>query len=386
MDFPIYLDYCSTTPVDPRVLNEMLPFFTQNFGNTASKTHQFGETGAKAVARARAEIATAIKCNPKEIIFTSGATESINLALKGAVESYSRKKNHIITTKTEHKAVLDTCRKLEIAGKRVSYISVNSNGIINLKELEDTITKDTVLVCVMLANNETGVIQPLKEVSAIAHKHGAICMTDASQALGKIPVDVNKLGLDLISMSAHKLYGPKGVGALYVRSKNPRVRLNSQIEGGGHERGMRSGTLNVPGIVGFGKAVLICEEEMRKEYIRLQSLRDRIEEKLRMALNNVRVNGDKEHRLPHVSNLSFREVNARELISKMENIAVATGSACTSASIEPSHVLEAMGMAESLILSSIRISLGRFTTTEEINFVIKYLTESVASYMKENLN
>ncbi len=373
---PIYLDYNATTPVDPRVLEAMLPFFYEQFGNAASKTHAYGWVAEAAVKQAREQVAETLACSPQEIVFTSGATESINLALRGAAEMYARKGDHIITVATEHKAVLDTCKALERQGRRISLLDVDAGGRVDADQLRDLITDRTVLVSIMLANNETGVLQSLPELAEIAHSYGALMMSDATQAVGKMPVDVDALGLDLLALSAHKCYGPKGVGALYVRRRNPRVSLMPQLEGGGHERGLRSGTLNVPGIIALGKALEICKDERGAESIRLQHLRDRLEAGL-LEITGSHVNGSRVHRLAHVSNMAFSHIDSEGLIMAMRQLAVATGSACTSASMEPSHVLRAMGLSDELAHASIRFSLGRFTTEEEIGRAIAMVQQAV---------
>lgn len=377
LKLPIYLDNNATTPMDSRVLEEMMPYFLEHFGNAASRSHSFGWAAEEAVNYAREQVAQLIGAEPKEIIFTSGATESDNLALKGVFEMYAAKGNHIITAKTEHKAVLDTCEHIEKMGGEVTYIGVKEDGLIDLKELEAAMRPNTILVSIMYANNEIGVIQPIKEISAIAKKHGALLFTDATQAVGKIPVNVINDGIDLMSFSAHKMYGPKGTGALYVRRKNPRVKVTAQIDGGGHERGMRSGTLNVPGIVGFGKACELCRIEMKKESEQIKKLRDKLETGL-LKLDETFVNGNTEHRLPNVSNMSFKYTESEGLMSGFnKNIAVSSGSACTSASIEPSHVLKALGLGDDLAHSSIRFGLGRFTTEEEIDYTIDQVSQTV---------
>lgn len=376
LNLPIYLDNNATTPMDPRVLEAMIPYFTQKFGNAASRNHPFGWVAEEAVDYAREQIAKLIGANEKEIIFTSGATESDNLALKGVFEMYQQKGNHIITVKTEHKAVLDSCHHLERMGAQITYLTVGADGLVNLDELEKAMTDKTILVSIMYANNEIGVIQPIKEISAIAHKHGALFMTDATQAVGKIPVHVETDGIDLMAFSAHKIYGPKGVGALYVRRKNPRVKVTAQMDGGGHERAMRSGTLNVPGIVGFGKACEICMQEMESETKRLSAMRDRLEKSL-LELEESYVNGNTNHRLPHISNISFKYVEGEGLMMGMKDLAVSSGSACTSASLEPSYVLKSLGLSDDLAHSSIRFGLGRFTTEEEIDYAIKNTKEAV---------
>jgi cysteine desulfurase len=374
---PIYLDNNATTPLDPRVLEAMMPYLTQNFGNAASRNHPFGWVAEEAVDYAREQIAKLINCNPKEIIFTSGATESDNLAIKGVFEMYASKGNHIITTTTEHKAVLDTCKHIEKSGGKVTYLKVNSEGLIDLKELEAAITDKTILISIMYGNNETGVIQPIREISALARRHGVLFMTDATQAVGKIPVDVEADKIDLMAFTAHKMYGPKGVGALYVRRKNPRVKVTAQMDGGGHERGMRSGTLNVPGIVGLGKACEIALQEMEQESKRLSAMRDRLEKEL-LTVEESYVNGSREHRLPHVTNISFKYVEGEGLMMGVKDIAVSSGSACTSASLEPSYVLKALGLSDDLAHSSLRFGLSRFTTEEEVDYAINHVKEAVA--------
>ena len=376
MELPIYLDNNATTPLDPRVLEAMLPYFNSKFGNAASRSHTFGWVAEEAVDYAREQVAKLIGCTDKEIIFTSGATEADNLAIKGVFEMYHEKGNHIITAVTEHKAVLDTCKHLEKLGTDITYLNVNADGLIDLAELEAAMTEKTILVTIMYGNNEIGVIQPIKEIAAITHKHGALFMTDATQAIGKIPVDVDTDGIDLMAFSAHKMYGPKGVGALYVRRKNPRVKLTAQIDGGGHERGMRSGTLNVPGIVGLGKACELCRLEMAEESKRLAILRDKLEAAL-AEIEESYVNGNRQSRLPHVSNFSFRYVEGEGLMMALKDIAVSSGSACTSASIEPSYVLKGLGLSDDLAHSSIRFGLGRFTTEEEIDYTIDNTIKTV---------
>ncbi|MFF5382308.1 IscS subfamily cysteine desulfurase [Pedobacter suwonensis] len=381
MKQPIYLDNNATTPLDPRVLEAMLPYFTEKFGNAASRNHAFGWVAEEGVDYAREEVAKLIGCTEKEIIFTSGATEADNLAIKGVFEMYKEKGNHIITAVTEHKAVLDTCKHLEKNGARVTYLGVKEDGLIDLAELEAAMTPETILVSIMYGNNEIGVIQPVKEIAAIAHKHGALFMTDATQAVGKIPVDVNADGIDLMAFSAHKMYGPKGVGALYVRRKNPRVKVTAQMDGGGHERGMRSGTLNVPGIVGLGKACELCRLEMESEAIRLSALRDKLESTL-SQMEESYVNGNTQHRLPHVANISFKYVEGEGLMMAMSDLAVSSGSACTSASLEPSYVLKSLGLSDDLAHSSIRYGLGRFTTEEEIDQAIE-VTQKAVNHLRE---
>ncbi|GMV77960.1 MAG: cysteine desulfurase [Chitinophagaceae bacterium] len=377
LKLPIYLDNNATTPVDPRVLETMLPYFTNHFGNAASRNHPFGWEAEEAVDYAREQVAQLVGCDPKEIIFTSGATEADNLALKGVFEMYASKGNHIITVTTEHKAVLDTCKHIEKLGGEVTYLDVEEDGLLDLSKLEAAIKPSTILIAVMYANNEIGVVQPVKEISAIAKKHGILFFTDATQAVGKIPVDVMKDGIDLMAFSAHKMYGPKGVGALYVRRKNPRVKVTAQIDGGGHERGMRSGTLNVPGIVGFGKACELCRLEMEENTKRITVLRNKLENEL-LQLEESYLNGNKEQRLPHVSNISFKYVEGEGLMMGFnKNIAVSSGSACTSASLEPSYVLKALGLGDDLAHSSLRFGLSRFTTEEEIDYTIQAVRETV---------
>jgi len=370
----IYLDYNATTPVDERVLEAMLPYFRQKFGNAASNTHAFGWAAAEAVAIAREQVAALIGASESEIIFTSGATESINLAMKGIAEAYAHKGNHIIVVKTEHKAVLDTATRLEFMGINFTYLKVNAEGLVDLAELERMITPSTILVCVMLANNETGVIQPIAEIAEIVHEKGSIMMSDCVQALGKIKVKVDNLGIDLMPMSGHKMYAPKGVGALFVRRRNPRVRLIAQIEGGGHEKGLRSGTLNVPSIVGMGRAAQICDEKPYEEGERVRFLRDLLENAIQ-KMTKVRINGSLLHRLPNVSNISFENYKSEEILPKIRELAVSAGSACTSALMSPSHVLMAMGLSEKEAYSSLRFSLGRFTTEKEIHLAIEILNK-----------
>ncbi|ARS40117.1 IscS subfamily cysteine desulfurase [Sphingobacteriaceae bacterium GW460-11-11-14-LB5] len=381
MKQPIYLDNNATTPLDPRVLEAMLPYFTEKFGNAASRNHAFGWVAEEGVDYAREQVAKLIGCTEKEIIFTSGATEADNLAIKGVFEMYKEKGNHIITAVTEHKAVLDTCKHLEKNGARVTYLGVKEDGLIDLAELEAAMTPETILVSIMYGNNEIGVIQPVKEIAAIAHKHGALFMTDATQAVGKIPVDVNADGIDLMAFSAHKMYGPKGVGVLYVRRKNPRVKVTAQMDGGGHERGMRSGTLNVPGIVGLGKACELCRLEMESESVRLSALRDKLETTLN-KMEESYVNGNTQHRLPHVANISFKYVEGEGLMMAMSDLAVSSGSACTSASLEPSYVLKSLGLSDDLAHSSIRYGLGRFTTEAEIDQAIE-VTQKAVNHLRE---
>ncbi|MBP6397688.1 MAG: IscS subfamily cysteine desulfurase [Saprospiraceae bacterium] len=373
----IYLDNNATTPVDPRVVDTMLPYFYDKPGNAASRSHPFGWIAEEAVDYAREQVANLISADPKEIIFTSGATESDNLGLKGVFEMYASKGNHIITTRTEHKAVLDTCQKLEKAGGQVTYLEVGPDGLISLEDLKEAITDKTILVCIMWANNETGVIQPMKEIGDICAAKGVLFMSDATQAVGKIPVNPRETGVHIMAFTSHKMYGPKGVGALYVSRKNPRVKVTAQMDGGGHERGMRSGTLNVPGIVGFGKAAEIAKAEMAADAARVSKLRDKLEAGL-CQLEETYVNGNVDHRMPHVTNISFKHVEGEGLMMTFnKNIAVSSGSACTSASLEPSYVLVSMGLGDDLAHSSIRFSLGRFTTEEDVDFAVEAVSKGV---------
>jgi cysteine desulfurase len=377
LKLPIYLDNNATTPMDPRVLEAMIPYFTEHFGNAASRNHPFGWEAEEAVDYAREQVAKLIGADPKEIIFTSGATEGDNLGIKGVYEMYASKGNHIITCTTEHKAVLDTCKHIERTGGEVTYLEVKADGLIDLKELEAAIKPTTILIAIMYANNEIGVMQPVKEISALAKKNGILFFSDAVQAVGKVPVDVNKDGIDIMAFTAHKMYGPKGIGALYVRRKNPRVKVTAQMDGGGHERGMRSGTLNVPGIVGFGKACELARLEMADDAARLSKLRDKLETSL-MQLEEAYVNGNREHRLPHVTNISFKYVEGEGLLMGFnKNIALSSGSACTSASLEPSYVLKALGLGDDLAHSSLRFGLGRFTTEEQIDYTINAVSTTV---------
>jgi cysteine desulfurase len=377
LKLPIYLDNNATTPMDPRVLETMLPYFTDHFGNAASRNHPFGWAAEEAVDYAREQVASLIGADPKEIIFTSGATEADNLGIKGVFEMYASKGNHIITCTTEHKAVLDTCKHLEKLGAQVTYLEVLPDGMIDLDALEKAITDKTILIAIMYGNNEIGVVQPVKEISAIARKHNVLFFTDGTQAVGKIPVDVIADGIDLMAFTAHKMYGPKGIGALYVRRKNPRVKVTAQMDGGGHERSMRSGTLNVPGIVGFGKAAELCKQEMAAEAARLSILRDKLENAL-LQLEEAYLNGHKENRLPHTTNISFKHVEGEGLLMGFnKNIALSSGSACTSASLEPSYVLKSLGLGDDLAHSSLRFGLGRFTTEEQIDYTIKAISDTV---------
>jgi cysteine desulfurase len=374
---PIYLDNHATTQMDPRVLTAMLPYFTEHFGNAASRNHAFGWAAEQAVDKARKQIADLIGASPREIIFTSGATESDNLAIKGVAEMYAEKGNHIITAATEHKAVLDTCKKLEKHGYRVTYLPLKGDGLIDLDMLRESFTDKTILVTIMYANNEIGVIQPIAEIGKMCRERGVLFHTDGVQAIGKVPVDVNKDNIDIMSITAHKLYGPKGVGALYVRRKSPRVQLTAQMDGGGHERGMRSGTLNVPGIVGLGEACAIAQREMPEEMKRMAYLRDRLKNKLEAGLDEVFINGSMEHRLPQNLNMSFLYVEGESLLMGINDVAVSSGSACTSATLEPSYVLKALGLGDDLAHSSIRFGIGRFNTEEEIDYVADKLIDVV---------
>ncbi|NMC43959.1 MAG: IscS subfamily cysteine desulfurase [candidate division Zixibacteria bacterium] len=377
MKFPIYMDYQATTPMDRRVLEAMLPYFTDDFGNAASRNHAFGWKAEEAVDAAREVLAKAIGAEAREIVFTSGATESNNLALKGVAEMYASKGNHVITVQTEHPSVLDTAARLERQGHRVTYLQVKPDGIIDLDVLRGAITDQTILISVMAANNEIGVIQPLEEIGRIARERGVLFHTDATQGVGKIPIDVNAMHLDLVSFTAHKIYGPKGIGALYVRRKNPRVRLAPLLDGGGHERGMRSGTLNVPGIVGFARAVELALAEREAEERRLTRLRDRLRDQIMSGLDRVFLNGHPEKRLPGNLNLSFAYVEGESLMMEMKEVALSSGSACTSASLKPSHVLLALGVSDDLAHSSIRFGLGRFTTEEEVEYVADKVVSAV---------
>ena len=366
---PIYMDNHATTPLDPRVLEAMMPYFTTVFGNAASRNHSFGWEAEAAVEKAREQVAKLIGATAKEIIFTSGATESNNLAIKGIAEMYKERGNHIITQVTEHKATLDTCKRLEKYGYRVTYLPVKADGLIDLDDLKRAIDDKTILVTIMIANNEIGVVQPVAEIGKLCHEKGVLFHTDGVQAVGKIPVDVNAMQIDALSLSAHKIYGPKGVGALYVRRRNPRVQISEQINGGGHERGMRSGTLNVPGIVGLGKACEIAREEMASETERLSVLRDKLKAKLESSLDYIHVNGSMENRLPGNLNMSFVYVEGESLLMGINDIAVSSGSACTSATLEPSYVLKALGLGDDVAHSSIRFGLGRFNNEAEVDYV-----------------
>jgi cysteine desulfurase len=373
--FPIYMDYSATTPIDPRVADKMIPFLREQFGNPASRSHAYGWSAEAAVEEARAQVADLVGADPREIIWTSGATESNNLALKGAAQFYKSKGKHIITVKTEHKAVLDTVRELERQGFEATYLEPQDNGLISLEQLEAAIRPDTILVSVMFVNNEIGVVQPIKEIGELCRKKGIIFHSDAAQATGKVEINLEELKVDLMSFSAHKTYGPKGIGALYVRRK-PRVRLEAQMHGGGHERGLRSGTLAPHQIVGMGEAFRIAKEEMATELARIKALRDRLAKGL-LEIEEVYINGDMEHRVPHNLNVSFNFVEGESLIMAIKDIAVSSGSACTSASLEPSYVLRALGRSDELAHSSIRFTIGRFTTEEDIDFAIKLLKDKV---------
>tara|TARA_R110001599_G_scaffold64023_3_gene178654 strand:- start:229845 stop:231098 length:1254 start_codon:yes stop_codon:yes gene_type:complete len=374
--FPIYMDYSATTPIDPRVADKMIPYLREQFGNPASRSHMYGWSAEKAVEDARAQVAALVNADSREIIWTSGATESNNLAIKGAAHFYATKGKHIITVKTEHKAVLDTVRELERQGFEATYLQPQDNGLITMEQLTEAIRPDTILVSVMLVNNEIGVIQPIDEIGELCRSKGIIFHCDAAQATGKVKIDLEKSKVDLMSFSAHKTYGPKGIGALYVRRK-PRVRLEAQIHGGGHERGLRSGTLAPHQIVGMGEAFRIANEEMDDELSRIKGLRDRLAKGL-MDMEEVYVNGDMDHRVPHNLNVSFNYVEGESLIMAIKDLAVSSGSACTSASLEPSYVLRALGRSDELAHSSIRFTIGRFTTEEEVDFTINLIKEKVS--------
>jgi len=377
MKLPIYMDNHATTPVDPRVFEAMRPYLTNIFGNSASRNHSFGWEAEEATEKARKQVASLIGATSKEIVFTSGATESDNLALKGVAEMYAEKGNHIITAATEHKAILDTCKRLEKHGTRVTYLPVQQNGLVDLDQLKAAITDKTVLISIMHANNEIGVLQPIREIGRIARERGVLLHTDGTQAAGKVPVNVLDDNIDLMSISAHKMYGPKGVGALYVRRRNPRVQLTAQMDGGGHERGMRSGTLNVPGIVGLGEACALAQAEMPAESKRMAFMRDKLKDRLMNSLDEVYINGTLEHRLPNNLNISFAYVEGESLLMGINEIAVSSGSACTSATLEPSYVLKALGAGDDLAHSSIRFGLGRFNTEEEVDYVAGKVIEVV---------
>lgn len=377
LKFPIYLDNHATTQCDPRAVEAMLPYFTEHFGNAASRNHPFGWEAEEAVEKARKQIADLIGATSKEIVFTSGATESNNLAIKGVAEMYAERGNHIITAATEHKAVLDTCKHLEKQGVRVTYLPLKGDGLVDLDMLRDAITDKTVLVSIMYANNEIGVIQPVAEIGKICKEKGVLFHTDGVQAAGKIPVNVLKDNIDIMSLTAHKMYGPKGVGALYVRRRNPRVQISAQMDGGGHERGMRSGTLNVPGIVGFGKAAELCQQLMPEEMVKHGAMRDRLRAMLEQNLEETYINGSMEHRLPHNLNMSFAYVEGESLLMGINDVAVSSGSACTSATLEPSYVLKALGLGDDLAHTSIRFGIGRFNTDEEVDYVAKKMIDVV---------
>lgn len=377
LENPIFMDNHSTTPVDPRVLEAMIPYFTQKFGNAASRNHVFGWEAEKAVEVSRAEIASLIHADPKEIVFTSGATESNNLALKGVVEMYREKGDHIITSMTEHRSVLDTARKLEKSGMKVTYVPVDSYGVVQPEEIRKAITDKTILISVMMVNNEIGTINPVAEIGKIAKEKGILFHCDATQGVGKIPVDVEAMKIDLLSFTAHKIYGPKGIGALYVRRKNPRVRLAPQMDGGGHERGMRSGTLNVPGIVGFAKACQICADVMSEESVRIKKMRDKLQDGIMGALDYVSLNGHPTERIPNNLNISFAYVEGESLLMGLNKIALSSGSACTTATLEPSYVLRALGVGHDLAHSSIRFGIGRFNTDAEVEEVLNRTVQAV---------
>jgi cysteine desulfurase len=374
---PIYMDNHATTPVDPRVVDAMLPYFTEKFGNAASRNHSFGWAGEEAVENARAQVASLIGATPKEIIFTSGATESDNLMIKGVAEMYREKGNHIITQAIEHKAVLDTCKRLEKYGYEVTYLPVQRDGRVNPEDVRKAITPKTILITIMYANNEIGIINPIAEIGKIAKEHGIIFAVDGVQAVGKIPVDVQRDNIDLLAISAHKIYGPKGAGALYVRRRNPRVQLSAIIDGGGHERGMRSGTLNVTGIIGLGKACELAQQEMPEESKKMRALRDRLRAGLEAKLDEVYINGSMDQRLPNNLNMSFAYVEGESLLMGINDVAVSSGSACTSATLEPSYVLKALGVGEDLAHTSIRFGLGRFNTEEEVDYVTDKMVQVV---------
>lgn len=377
MTSPIYLDYQATTPVDKRVLDAMLPFFTEAYGNASSRSHAFGWKAEEAVDTARAQIASVMNASEKEIVFTSGSTEAINLAMKGVGEMYGSKGKHVITSLAEHKAVLDTAKHMEKQGFEVTYLQPDSNGAVSAEQVRDAIRDDTILVSLMWANNEIGTINPIREIGAVCREKGVLFFTDATQAVGKIPVDVEADNVDMLCLSGHKVYGPKGVGALYVRRRKPRVRLVAQIDGGGHERGMRSGTLNVPGIVGLGAACAVAEADLVKDMEHSNALRERFEKKIFSELDYVEINGDKDNRLPGCSNLSFAYVEGESLIMGFKDLAVSSGSACTSASLEPSHVLQAMGVGDELAHSSIRFGFGRLTTEADVDFAADQVITAV---------
>lgn len=382
MKYPIYLDYNATTPLDKEVLEIMVPYLTEHFGNAASRSHAYGWKAAEAVSTARQQIASLLGASEKEIVFTSGATESVNLAIKGAYEAFSHKGKHIITVATEHKAVLDTCQHLERLGAELTYLPVDSQGNIDLRTLEDSIRPTTILISVMAANNEIGIVHPLKSIAQIAHRHGVLFHTDATQAVGKLAIDVIADEIDLLSLSAHKLYGPKGVGALYIRKK---LTIIAQQDGGKHERGLRSGTLNVPGIVGFGKACEICQQTMGEEATRLSSLRDSLEAGILGAVPDAKVNGNIIERLPNTSNICFGKIDGEQLLMNLNEIAVSNGSACNSASTEPSYVLKALGLDDDSAYGSLRFSVGRTTSSQDIELAVKHISEVVGRMKKANV-
>jgi len=377
MNLPIYFDYQATTPVDQRVLDAMLPYFTSAYGNAASRSHAFGWKAEEAVDQSREQIASILNASSKEVVFTSGSTEAINLAMKGVGEMYGSKGKHIITCLAEHKAVLDTAKHMEKEGFEVTYLVPDDNGAVTAQQVADAIREDTILVTIMWANNEVGTVNPIREIGAACRERGVLFFTDGTQAVGKLPVDVEADNIDLLCFSGHKLYGPKGVGALYVRRRKPRVRLVAQMDGGGHERGMRSGTLNVPGIVGLGAACAVAEQDLEKDMAHSIAMRERFEEKIFGALDHVAINGDEHSRLPGCSNLSFAYVEGESLIMGFKDLAVSSGSACTSASLEPSHVLQSMGVGDELAHSSIRFGFGRLTTPEEIDFAAEQVITAV---------
>ncbi len=377
LKLPIYFDNNATTAVDPRVLDAMMPYLTTDFGNASSRSHAFGWKAEAGVEAAREQVANLVGASAKDIVFTSGATESDNLAIKGVAQMYKDKGNHIITSLTEHKAVIDPCKRLEEDGCEVTWLEPDEYGIISPQQVEDAITEKTILITIMAGNNETGTIAPVAEIGKVAKKHNVFFHTDATQAVGKVPIDVEEMGIDILSMSGHKIYGPKGIGALYVRRRGPRVRLTSQVDGGGHERGLRSGTLNVPGIVGLGKACELASAQMQTDAKRLSELRDRLAEGLTSRLDFVKLNGHPTERLPNTVNLSFAYIEGEAFMMKIKDVAVSSGSACTSASLEPSHVLKAMGVPDDLAASSIRFSLGRFNTAEEVDYTIVQIVKAV---------
>lgn len=377
MKLPIYMDYHATTPVDPRVLEAMIPYFGELFGNPSSRNHPFGWQAAEAVEEARKKVATLIGAKPQEIIFTSGATESDNLAIKGVAQMFRERGGHVITSAIEHKAVLDSCKWLEKQGFQVTYLPVDRFGLMDPQDVQRALTSRTILISIMLANNEIGTIEPVEEVGQIAHNKGVLFHTDAAQAVGKVPIDIVKMHIDLLSLTAHKMYGPKGIGALYVRGEDPHLRLAPLLDGGGQEGGLRSGTLNVPGIVGLGETCRICSAEMPGESARLRRLRDRLKQGIFSELDTVYLNGHETRRLPHNLHLSFGYVEGESLLMSMSDIAVSSGAACASAAVKPSHVLEAIGLRDDLVQSSIRFGLGRFTTEEEVDYVKERVVEAV---------